>query len=52
MALLLALPELLNLQVNGLVYSALQFGAVAELEEYLEPYEEGCQEDGLHKVVQ
>lgn len=52
LTLLLALPELYNLQLNGLVYPALQFGAVAELEEYLEPNEKGRQEDGLHEVVQ
>ena len=52
MTLLLALPKLLNLQLNSLVYPALEFGAVAEHEEYLEPDEEWSQEDGLHKVVQ
>lgn len=52
LTLLLALPELLDLQVNGLVYPALEFGAIAEHEEYLEPDKERSQEDGLHKVVQ
>lgn len=51
LVLLLALLELLNLLFHSLVYPALQFGAVAEREEDLEPDEEGCEEDGLYQIV-
>jgi hypothetical protein len=52
LALLLALLELLDLLVDRLVYSALQFRAVAKREQDLEPDEEGSQEDCLYEVVQ
>ena len=48
----LALPELGNLNVDSLVYTGLEFWAVAELEEQLEPDEERGEEDGLEQVVE
>lgn len=51
LALGLALLELLDFLLDGLVYPALQLGAVAEHEENLEPDEERREEDSLHEVV-
>jgi hypothetical protein len=47
----LALLELLDVLLNGLVDAALQLWAVAEREENLEPNEEWRQEDSLDEVV-
>jgi hypothetical protein len=52
LALFLALLNLLDLQLNSLVYATFELRTVAELEEYLEPHEKRSQEDGLDKIVQ
>lgn len=44
--------ELLNLDLNLLVHTSLQFGPVTKLEEHLEPHKHGGKEDGLDEVVE
>jgi hypothetical protein len=51
-AILLALPELLNVLLNGLIDTALQLGAVSARKEDLKPDEKGRQEDSLDEIVQ
>lgn len=51
-AILLTLPELLNVLLHGLVDATLQLWAVSARKENLKPDEKGSQEDGLDEIVQ